>query len=154
MSYQEKKSLTNIISSIVITGVYSLIIYQRYLNGSFDTSNIFRFWAIVILIFIPISVLARIIILIIFNIAESVVQTVKGEDINAEMDMVDERDKYIAMKATNASMMVFALGFILALLVQLFDVSNHWFFIIILVSGLVTEVLSDTLSIVYYRKGV
>ncbi|AIO18393.1 hypothetical protein KQ51_00510 [Candidatus Izimaplasma bacterium HR1] len=154
MSYQEKKSLTNIISSIVITSIYAVVMYQKYLNGAFDTTNIFRLWAIIILIFIPISVISRIIIMIIFHILESVVQTAKGEEVDLEMDIVDERDKLIEMKVSKISMMVFALGFIIALAIQLFDVSNHSFFIIMVISGLITEVLSETLSIIYYRKGV
>ncbi len=154
MSYQEKKSLTNIISSILITGIYSLVIYQKYLNGSFDTSNIFRFWAIIILIFIPISIVARIIIMIVFHVLESVVQTAKGEEVDLDMDITDERDKLIEMKAAKISMMVFALGFVIALAVQLLDVSNHSFFIIMIFAGFLSEVVSDTLSIIYYRKGV
>lgn len=154
MSYQEKKSLTNIISSIIITGVYSIIIYQKYLNGSFDTSNIFRFWAIIILIFIPISIIARIIIMIIFHVMESVIQTAKGEEVDLDMDITDERDKLIEMKAAKVSMMVFALGFVIALAVQLLEVSNHSFFIIMILSGFLSEIVSDTLSIIYYRKGV
>ena len=128
MTYNEKKSLTNIISGVLITTIYSIIIYQKYLNGGLDDSNIFKFWAIIILIFIPISIVARIIIMIIFHILEAIVQAAQGNDIEDEMDIVDERDKLIQMKASAISMYIFSFGFVLALVTQLFNVSNHLFF--------------------------
>lgn len=156
MSYQEKKSLTNIISSIIITGFYALIIYQKYLNGTVDTSDVFRFWAITILIFIPISIVARIIIMIIFHIINSVINTVKGEDEDDLdiIDVTDERDKLIELKATKISLMIFSLGFILALVTQVINMSNHAFFITLVVFAVLTEIISETFTIIYYRKGV
>ncbi|MBU1019699.1 MAG: hypothetical protein KJ847_00675 [Firmicutes bacterium] len=153
MSYQETKSLTNIISTILITGIYALVVYQRYLNGIGDTSDVLRFWSITILIFIPISIVARIIILIIFSIIATIVQTAKGEEVD-ELDLTDERDKLIELKATKISMMIFALGFVLALVTQAVNMSEHMFFITMMVSGVFTEVVSDLATIVYYRKGL
>lgn len=155
MSYQEKKSVTNIISSVVITTVYAIIMYQRYLNGGLSDSNIFKFWAIIILIFIPISIIARIIIMIIFHILESVVQAAQGNDIEDVIDeVVDERDKLVQMKANSISMYIFSLGFIVALATQLFEVSNHLFFIVMIAFGLITDVVSESLMIRFYRRGV
>ena len=153
MSYQESKSVTNILATIVVTGIYSLIVYQRYLNGTVDTSDVFKFWAITMLIFIPISIVARIIILIIFSIFTSVVQTAKGEEVE-NLEFVDERDKLIELKVTKISMIVFSLGFILALVTQLGNMSNHVFFITLVVVGVITEIVSELGSIYYYRKGL
>lgn len=154
MTYNEKMSLTNIISSILITTIYAIIVYQKYLNGSFDNSDIFKLWAIIILIFIPISIVARIIIMIIFHILEAAVQAAQGKDIEDEMDIVDERDKFIQMKASTISIYIFSLGFILALATQLFDVSNHVFFIVLVIAALITDIVSESLMIIYYRRGV
>ena len=154
MTYNEKKSLTNIISSVLITSVYSIITYQKYLNGGLDDSNIFRFWAIIILIFIPISIVARIIIMIIFHILEAIVQTAQGNDIEDEMDIVDERDKLIQMKASAISMYIFSFGFVLALVTQLFNVSNHLFFFVLIGAGLITDIVSESIMIRYYRRGI
>jgi hypothetical protein len=152
MSYQESKSLTNIISTILITGIYSLIVYQRYLNGTVDTTDVFRFWAVTILIFIPISVVALIIIMIIFSIINSVVQTAKGEEIDD--DITDERDKLIELKATKISLIIFSLGFVIALVTQVSNMSNHMFFITLIVFGVISEVVSQLATIIYYRKGL
>ena len=154
MTYQEKKSLTNIISSILITTIYGIIMYQRYLNGAIDDTNIFKFWAIIILIFIPISIVARIIIMIIFHIIESVVQAAQGKELEDELDSVDERDKLIQMKSNSIAMYIFSFSFIIALATQLFDVSNHLFFIVLIIFGLLTDVVSESLMIRYYRRGI
>ena len=153
MSYNEKKSVTNILSSLLITTIYAIIIYQKYLNGGLDPSNIFKFWAIIILIFIPISILARIIIMIIFHIFEAVLLAAKGKDIEDEMDIVDERDKLIQMKTSATSMYIFVFGFIIALATQLFDVSQHIFFIVLIIAGVITDIVSESLIIRYYRRG-
>lgn len=154
MSYQEKKSITNIISSILITTIYTVIMYQGYLDGGLDYSSIFKLWAVVILVFIPISVAAKIIIMIIFHIFESVVQAAQGNNIEDEMDIVDERDKLIQMKSSVIAMYIFSLGFIIALITQLFDVSNHVFFIVLIIAGLITDIVSESLMIRYYHRGV
>lgn len=154
MSYNEKKSVTNIISSLLITIIYAIVVYQKYLNGALDASDIFRFWAIVILVFIPISIVARIIIMIVFHIFEAVLQAAKGKDIEDEMDIVDERDKLIQMKTSATSMYIFAFGFIIALVTQLFEVSHHIFFIVLIIAGLITDIVSESLMIRYYRRGV
>ncbi|MCF7930691.1 MAG: hypothetical protein K9L02_04170 [Acholeplasmataceae bacterium] len=153
MTYQEGKSLTNIISTLTITGVYALFMYQRVLNGMTDTSDVFKFWAIAILIFIPISIVARIIIMIIFSIINATIQTAKGEEIDVD-DIVDERDKLIELKSMRISLIIFSLGFILALFTQILDLSHHMFFITLVGFGVISEVISDTSMIIYYRKGV
>ncbi len=155
MSYKEKVSLTNIVSSIVITSIYAVIMLGRYNNGLLDDSNIIRMWAIIFMIFIPISIVARIIIMIIYHIGEAVVQTAKGNELEEEFDDVtDERDKLIDMKTTQYSMYIFAFGFIAALATQLFDVSNHLFFLVLFVFGFLSDLISEVFKIVYYRKGV
>lgn len=154
MTYNEKKSVTNIFSSLFITVAYVIVIYQKYLNGLLDDSNIFRFWAIIILIFIPISIIARIIIMIIFHILESIVQASQGKSIDDEIDIVDERDKFIQMKAYATTMYIFIVGFILALVTQLFDISNHVFFIVLIIAGLITDLVSELLIIRSYKRGV
>jgi len=153
MSYQESKSLTNILSTIIITGIYAIIVYQRYLDGAADTTDVFRFWSITILVFIPISIVARIIVMILFTIINTAVQAAKGEEIE-NVDFVDERDKLIELKSMRISLVIFSVGFILALVTQVTDMSNHMFFITIIIFGVIFDILSELITIFYYRKGV
>ena len=66
MSYQEKQNIVNILSGLLITVIYAIIIYQRQLQGRFDLTEDFSKWGVLFLIFIGVSVVARIIIQIIF----------------------------------------------------------------------------------------
>ena len=154
MSYQERKSITNIISSIIITTIYAIIMYQKYSSGAIDDSNLFIFWAIVILIFIPISIIARIIILIIYHILESIVSVAQGNEPEDAIDIMDERDKLIEMKSTAISMYIFSLSFVIGLVTQLFDLSGHVFFVVLIIGGFLSDMVSEMLKIRFYRRGV
>lgn len=154
MTYQERKSITNIVSSAIITGIYAFIMYQRFTDGLLDDSNIFRMWATIILIFIPITIVAKIVIMIIYHVMESIVQAAQGNEVSEVIEIVDERDKLIELKSNTVSMFIFALSFILGLVTQMFDASGHVFFIVLAGGGFLSDIASELLKIRYYRKGV
>jgi hypothetical protein len=91
--------------------------------------------------------------MIIFSVWTSVVQTAKGEEAGV-MEIVDERDKLIELKATKISLIIFSFGFIIALTTQAANMNNHIFFITLIVFGVITEIVSELSTIIYYRKGV
>ncbi len=153
MTYQERKTLIDIISSVLIFGIYGFIVYQRYLNGAVDTTDVFVFWSRFILILIPITIVAKIITVIIFTIMNSIVTEVTGGE-EDDVNLVDERDKLIDLKTVRNSMVFFSLGFVLALASQLVGFSNHAFFIIIVVFGLMGDLFGGASKIWYYRRGV
>ena len=152
MTYQERRSLSNIVMTVLLTIIYALIIFTKYNNGDFDTSNMMRFWSLIILIYIPISIVARIILMIIFRIFGEISDEVRGKK-EVDRDIVDERDKLIELKSNRNSMMVFALGFGLALVSQLFDLGISAFFITILVGGVISDIITSISEIYYYRRG-
>jgi hypothetical protein len=153
MSYHERKNLYNILMTVVITLVYGLVIINRYNAGAFDTSNMLRVWAIIILIYIPISVVGRIILMIIYRILGEIKDEIKGEK-ETDRDIVDERDKLIELKANYISQFVFAIGFILSLVTLLFDFGVSVFFIVLLSGGVISDILSNIIQIIYYRRGI
>jgi len=152
MSYQEKRSLFNIVISTIITVVYFIIINNKYQNGDFDTTNMLRFWAIVMLIFIPVSVISRIIALILHRICGEITDEVRGE--KEDRDITDERDKLIDLKSNQVAQIIFMLGFIGALFALLFNASVSVFFIIMIISGFIGDLASNIMQMVYYRRGV
>ena len=153
MSYQEKRSITSIITSVVVLTVYSLIMYQRFQNGNAETENMVKYWATFIVWLVPFSIAARIIIEIFFHIGNEVVSTVKGEEAE-RIDLVDERDKIIEIKAGRVALVVFMVAFLGAMLTQVFDMEVSAMFITLIAGGFLSEVASSLLAIVYYRKGV
>lgn len=153
MSYQEKRSLTYLFTNIILFVTYGLIIYNRYQAGGFDTTNLMRFWAIVILIYIPITIVVRIVVTILFVILNTIANEIQGNE-QDDVNVVDERDRLIELKTTRIEMIVFASGFLFALLSQVFDQSIHVFFLILIGFGFVTDVFSELMNFRYYRKGV
>lgn len=148
MSYREKENIVNIFSGLLITGIYSWEVYQRHLAGRFDLTEDFRQWGIIFLVFIGVTIVARIIIYIIFHIINAI--ATRGEEIPVE----DERDKIIKLKATRNSHYVFSGGFVLAIVGLSVGLPVYSIFIFFIISGLLSEIIENGSQIYYYRKGV
>ncbi len=145
---REKQILVSIISSILILGFYSVYVYNKYMTGNPDIINDFKFWGKAFLILIPVSIVAQIIIHIVFSIINKIVT---NEDVPA---ITDERDKLIELKAIRISHWIFILGFLLAMGSQAFDMQPWVMFILLISSGFVSAIASEVAKIYFYRKGV
>lgn len=148
MSYREKENIVNILSSILITGIYAWIIYQKQLAGTIDLTDDFQKWGVIFLIFAGISIVARIIIYIIFSIINTIIT--REEKIPKE----DERDKLIKLKATRNSSYSFSIGFFMAILALAVGLPAYWLFILFVISGVISELIDNGSQMYYYRKGV
>ena len=148
MSYQERQNIVNILSGLLITAIYAWIIYQRQLGGSIDLTEDYKTWGIVFLIFIAVSVVARIIILIIFHIINAI--ATREETVPSE----DERDKLIKLKALRNSYYVFTSGFALSMVGLALGMPVYILFIIFIVVGLIAEIVENISQIYFYRKGI
>ena len=148
MSYQERRSLVNLISDIVITVVYSVYRFQSYPETSAYSPEIFRFWGSFFLLLIVVSIVAKIVIYIIF----SIINTIATDE--HEPSITDERDRLIGLKATRNSFYTFVIGFLLALGSVAIDMPPSTMFIILFCSGFLSSVVSDLSEFYFYRRGV
>ncbi|MEA1876104.1 MAG: hypothetical protein U9N86_04520 [Bacteroidota bacterium] len=148
MSYQEKQSVVNILSGLAITAVYGWTVYQDHLAGQYDLAEDFQKWGVLFLIFMGVSIVARIIIHIIFHIINAI--ATRTEDVPDE----DERDKLIKLKATRNSHYAFSLPFAGAFVGLALGMQIHWIFITFIVSGLLSEIVENLSQLYYYRKGI
>ena len=148
MTYQEKKNIVNIISSVLIIVTYALIIYQRHLDGRFDLTVDYSKWGFIFLIFIGISIVARIIIYIIFHIINAIVT--REEDV----PVTDERDKLIELKATRNAYYVFSVGFVLSVISLSVGMPVYGIIIAFFVCCFLAEIVENSSQIHYYRKGI
>ncbi len=154
MQIQEKRSLVNLLVSIIVFGTYSLVFYLSYETWGLDASDIFYFYSIFFVGMVVVNVLSQIIGMIIFSIIQSAVNEVRGND-QEELDFKeDERDKLIQMKSNQISMYVFIAGVGIAFISQLFHMNSHLFFIILFSFGFISDLASHLKSICYYRRGV
>ena len=147
MSYHEKRAVVNMLSSVLITAIYSVYLYARYLANGGDFVNDPRFWAKAFLIFIPVSIVASILISIIFTIHYRL--TTKEE----EPSITDERDKLIELKGNRNALYVFSIGLILSMVTVAIGMPLYIMFITIIYSGLLSSVVDEMTQFTLYRRG-
>jgi hypothetical protein len=148
VSYQERRSIVNLISGILITVLYSAYMIQRYPQADSFSPEVFQFWGSFFLILILVSIVARIIIYILFAIINAIAQQ------EQEPDITDERDRLIELKSGRNGGYVFILGFVLAMVMIAAGQSPAVMFITLLCAGLVSEMISNVCEFIYYRRGV
>ncbi|MFO7656847.1 MAG: hypothetical protein R6W78_07250 [Bacteroidales bacterium] len=148
MYLKEKREMLTLISSILIFGFYALFVYQRFIEANPEIIHDFQFWGKRFMVFIPIAIVAQILIHILFAIVNKIVTK---EDIPT---ISDEMDKMIELKALRISHWVCNLGLILSLGSQAIGM-QPWVMIIVLISlCFVSSIVEGIAKIYYYQKGI
>ena len=148
MYFQEKRALVSSISSILILLIYSLFVYKNYMVGNLEILNDFKFWGKSFLFLIPVSIVAQIIIHIVFVIINKIVT-------NEDMPTItDERDKLIELKSIRISHWIFICGFVMAMGSLTIELQPYVMFITLIISGFIAEIAAEIAKIYYYRKGI
>ncbi|MGG3560637.1 hypothetical protein ABES03_03325 [Neobacillus rhizosphaerae] len=148
MTYQEKKSIVSLISAILIFVSYSLYMYPQHPGGGLESTETFRYWGSFVLILTLVSIVAHIIISIIFNIVFRITTKEK------EPKFADELDKLIDLKANRNSFFVFIIGFLLAMGSLVIYQPSQVMFIILIISGFLSDVTGSVTKLYHYRRGV
>jgi len=165
MSYQEKRTITSILSGILILAAYLLYAFNPE-RLSRLAANDLKSWAITMLVFIGIGVVATIIIQIVFHILLSIsiaiqakIQDQECDDkeieksINSEI-VEDERDKMIELKSNRVGFFLSGLGFIGALASLAMNYSPVVMLNILFITFSLGSVSEGIAQLVYYRKGM
>ncbi|WP_026693954.1 hypothetical protein [Peribacillus kribbensis] len=147
MTYQEKKSIVSVISVILIFAGFGLYMYPQHPKGGLYSEEIFHYWGTYVLTLTVVSIIAHIIISIIFNIFYRITTKEK------EPSFQDELDKIIQLKAYRNSFFVFILGFLLAMSLLVYQPSQIMF-IILIFSGFMADVTGSITKLYHYWKGV
>jgi hypothetical protein len=148
MTYQEKKSIVSVISAILIFVSYCMFMYPRYPGEGVESSEVFRYWGSFVLYLTLFSIVAHIIISIIFNIVFRLTTNEK------EPAFADELDKLIDLKAFRNSFFVFVIGFLFAMGSLVFYQPLHVMFIILISAGFISDVTGSVTKLYHYRRGV
>ncbi|MET3193382.1 hypothetical protein [Bacillus sp. OAE603] len=148
MTYQEKKSIVLLISTIIIFVSYCLYMYPGYPKGALDLNESFRYWGSFVLILTIVSIVAHIIISIIFNIIYRITTRER------EPSFADELDQLIELKAHRNSFFVFIIGFLLAMGSLILFQPSQVMFIILIFSGFLSDVTGSVTKLYHYRRGV
>jgi hypothetical protein len=148
MTYQEKKSIVSVISAILIFVSYCLLMYPRYPGEGVELSAVFHYWGSFVLYLTLFSIVAHILISIMFNIVFRLTTNEK------EPEFADELDKLIDLKAFRNSFFVFVVGFLFAMGSLVFYQPLHVMFIILISGGFISDVTGSVTKLYHYRRGV
>lgn len=147
LSFQERKSVFEMISSIVVTVGYFWYVFRNRPDIGLGTDELLVFWAKKLLIFIPVAIVAKIILHIFFAIGIGIGTRQKYPE-------TDERDKMIELRASRNSHYIFGLSFIAGLAALAMNMSVSTLFIITIAGGLLSGIVECLFQIYYYRRGV
>lgn len=147
MSFQERRAIVSLISTLVITAGYSAYMLQRYPPVDAYSVEAFRFWGEFFLILIPVTIVARILITIAFSIFNAIATR---ED---EPSVTDERDKLIELKANKNSLYALSIGCMLAMGSLALEMQPPTMFVILLGAGVLSAIISDVSQFYFYRRG-
>ncbi|MDP4094964.1 MAG: hypothetical protein Q8920_16600 [Bacillota bacterium] len=164
MSYQEKRTITEIFSALLILIAYGLYIINRFHAHTINMQEL-KPWASAMLIFVGLGIIATIIIQILFHILlsisiavkESVAGKDKGQDINkaiANSMVGDEMHKLIELKSSRMSTFFYGFGFIAALVSIVLSSPLPVMLNILFGSWLLGWIFEGSVRLIYYRKGV
>jgi len=169
MSYQEKRTITSIVTGALVLGAYCIYAFGKYQSGTVTPGDL-KFWASTMLIFIGVGIAAAIVIQIVFHILLSIsiavqekIRDVECNDkvieksiektIGAEM-VEDEMDKLIELKSTRIGFFFAGIGFVAALVSQVLNYSPVVMLNIMFISFSAGSMFEGFAQLYYYRKGI
>jgi len=165
MSYQEKRTVTSIVTGAAVLAAYCIYAFGHAQTGAVPPGDL-KFWAGTMLIFIGIGVAAAIVIQIVFHILLSIAIAVKEKvqdencddkeiEKNIKMEMVeDEMDKLIELKAMRIGFFFAGIGFVAALVSLVLNYSPAVMLNILFISFSGGSLLEGFTQLYYYRKGI
>ncbi len=148
MTYQEKRSVVNIASTLLVFGFYYWDAFQRYETSVFTPDEELAFWGKTILLVIPISIGIRILLHILFTIAHTVITKEKYPKFE------DERDRLIELKSTRNSYVIFGFGFLIAMGLLAFGWPLKSMFIVFIVAGVLSDIVDNLSQLYFHRSGI
>ena len=150
MSFQEKNITVTLISFSLILAIFSMRVYQMLQTDSFNSSNVFRLWGIVIVLAIIVTIVG----MILTHIVSAIVIAIQTGDDDPDIeDVEDERDKLIDLRGTKVTYTIASLGTFLAMLTFVFGQDALIMFTLLIFFGIIAQIIGDIARLLLYRRG-
>ncbi len=149
MSYQEKTITVSLVNFILILGFYLIRMFQMILAGSFNSTNVFRLWEIVIVLAIVVTILA----IILTHIVSGIMHAIKTKEEPNIEDIQDERDKSIDLRGTKVTYFASSIGVFLSMLTFVLGQPPLVMFTMLIFFGVVAQIIGDISRLYLYRRG-
>jgi hypothetical protein len=149
MSFQEKNITVSLSIFVIILGFYLIRVFQMVQNESFNSTNLFRLWGIIVVL----AVIGTIVATIFTHIVGGIVHKVQtNEDPHIE-DIQDERDQIIDLKGTRVAYTFSSIGVALSMLTFVFGQPPLVMFTLLIFFGVLAQVVADIWRLTLYRRG-
>ena len=149
MSYQEKNIAVSLVNFTLILGFYLIRVFQMIQDGSFNSTNVFRLWGIVIILGIVVTILGT----ILTHIVSAIIQAIKTKQEPDIRDIQDERDTIIDLRGTKITYIAYSIGIFLSMLTFALNQPPLIMFTLLVFFGLLAQVIGDTSRLYLYRRG-
>jgi hypothetical protein len=149
MSFQEKNFTVSLVNFTLILGVYLFRVFQMVLGGSFNSTNVFRLWGIVIVLAILVTIFAT----ILTHIVSAIIQAIKTKKEPDIEDIADERDQLIDLRGTKVTYIASSIGVFLSMLTFAFGQPPLVMFTLLIFFGVVAQIIGDISRLYLYRRG-
>jgi hypothetical protein len=158
MSYKSKRTIASTVTGTVLLAAYLAYALEKHSSGQDGLDS----WAMTMLAFIVIAVVALIAIQILFHIVYVIGISVRDRGCNDDnvertlsSEMVeDEMDKLIGLKSARIGYVCVGIGFITALAAMAFDASAILALNVMFVSFAAGSLIEGGSSIYFYSRGV
>jgi len=157
MSYSSKRNIVSMILGILLIAAY--IVYA--LGGTSPAPEDLKSWAVAMLVFIGISVVIIIVIQILFHITFAIGIAIKEQEsdekkigrIISSLMLEDEREKLIGLKSSHVGYVCAGLGFIVALVALVLDISILFALHVLFGSFAIGLLIEGGVSVYLYERG-
>ena len=150
MSFQQKNITVSLVNFTLILGFYLIRMFQMIQEGSFNATNVFRLWGIIIGLAIIVTIIGT----ILTHIVSAIIQAIKtGEEDPKIEDFEDERDRLIDLRGTKVTYFVSSIGVFLSMLTFVLGQSPLVMFTLLIFFGVLAQIVGDISRLYLYRRG-
>ena len=149
MSFQEKNITVSLVNFTLILGFFLIRVFQMIQSGSFNSTNVFWLWGIIIALAIVVTIVAT----ILTHIGSGILQAIKTKEEPRIEDIQDERDQFIDLRGTKATYLVSSIGGFLSMLTFVLGQSPLVMFTLLIFFGVLAQIIGDISRLYLYRKG-
>jgi hypothetical protein len=149
MSFQERNITASLVTFTMILGFFLIRVFQMIQGDSFNSTNVFRLWGIVIVLAVVVTILLT----ILAHISSGIVQAIKTGEEPDITDIQDERDRLIDLRGTKVTYFITSIGGFLSMLTFVLGQSPLVMFTLLIFFGVLGQIIGDISRLYLYRRG-
>jgi len=150
MSFQQRNVIVTLVNFSLILAFLVIRVLLMVTGGSFNPTQVFRLWGIVIVLAVFVTIFAT----ILTHIVYAIIQAIRTGEQNPKIeDFEDERDQLINLRGTRITYLVSSVGVFLSMLTFVLGQPPLVMFTLLIFFGVVAQIVGDLSRLYRYRRG-